>query len=159
ENGKLARSGSVDQQLLGRLNALAVYQDKNRPSFSREWVEQFFQPIIEKFDNSPKDVLRTITEHSAMQISKNLNQSIKAGNAFVTGGGAKNKFLIERIRALSDAEIIIPDEKLIDYKEALIFAFLGVLRSNRMINVLRSVTGAKEDSSSGTLHFTTPPKD
>ena len=70
----------------------------------------------------------------------------------VTGGGVYNKFLMNRIKHYSNAEIIIPSKKIVDYKEALIFAFLGVLRSINKVNCLRSVTGAIRDNCGGIIY-------
>ena len=69
----------------------------------------------------------------------------------VTGGGAYNKFLIERMRALSDCRIVIPEPAIIEFKEALIFAFLGVLYMMDQPSCLRSVTGAERDNIGGML--------
>jgi anhydro-N-acetylmuramic acid kinase len=71
---------------------------------------------------------------------------------FITGGGVYNDFLIERIKDLVNCEIVIPDKKTIEFKEALIFAFLGVLRIRGEINCLKSVTGARQDSSGGAIY-------
>ena len=86
-------------------------------------------------------------------IGPRINANIPEGRILITGGGAKNAFLMEGISALSNAEIIIPSKEIIDFKEALIFAFLGVLRWHTKVNVLSSVTGAERDSSSGSIHL------
>ena len=76
----------------------------------------------------------------------------KSGSLFVTGGGAYNYFLIERMQFhLPNIKIKIPDTKTIEFKEALIFALLGVLRLRNEINVLASVTGAVKNHSSGVI--------
>ena len=80
-----------------------------------------------------------------------LTSHLEKSKILITGGGAKNNYLIERIRTLSKHEIVIPDTMTIDYKEALIFAFLGVLKMEGKVNVLSSVTGASSDSSSGNI--------
>ena len=94
--------------------------------------------------------MSTATEHIAIQIA-DATRHLDATKMLVTGGGAKNKFLIDRISALSKHEIIIPDTLIVDYKEALIFAFLAALKMEGKINVLSSVTGASSDSSSGKI--------
>ena len=111
-------------------------------------------PTMQKFDLSPQDMLRTFTEHIAFQIADTLRQQ-SPGRLLVTGGGAYNVFLIQRIKTLlKQYEVVIPDDKTIQYKEALIFGFLGVLKLRDEINVLSSVTGAKKDHSSGMVyHF------
>ncbi|MCF0206177.1 MAG: anhydro-N-acetylmuramic acid kinase, partial [Bacteroidales bacterium] len=94
------------------------------------------------------NIMRTLTEHIAMQIGTCL---YKKGRILVTGGGAYNDFLISRIRHYSSAEIVVPDKETVNFKEALIFAFLGVLRFNNMVNCLSSITGARRDSCCGVI--------
>jgi anhydro-N-acetylmuramic acid kinase len=71
----------------------------------------------------------------------------------VTGGGAKNRFLIERFRHHSSMDFHIPEDLLIDFKEALVFAFLGILRYKEKVNVLNSVTGSSRDHCGGTMYI------
>ena len=73
------------------------------------------------------------------------------GSCLITGGGAFNSYLIERLKHYSKTNLIIPNKKIIEYKEALIFAFLGVLRLRNEMNCLSSVTGAKSDCSAGVI--------
>lgn len=153
ENGDIARSGTIDQELLDNLNSLPLYSQSPRPSLAREWIEQSVLPLVDGSGASLQNKIATATEHAAQQIALVINQKAKHGRVIVTGGGAKNKFLIERLSALSEAEIVIPEPEIVDFKEALIFAFLGVLKWHNQINVLRSVTGANRDSSSGTINI------
>lgn len=153
DKGSFARSGNVVDNLLEHLNALDIYSLSQRPSLAREWVESVFHPIVASKELSIEDQLRTITEHVAMQIARVLDDRIGSEQVLVTGGGAYNDFLIERLKSKTRAHIVIPDSQLIDFKEALIFAFLGVLRLRNETNVLRSVTGARQDSCSGVVHL------
>ena len=153
KDGEIARFGSINQPLLSKLNNLPLYSQSPRPSLAREWVEQSFKPLVEKSRALTENKIATITEHSAQQIALVINEKTKHGNVLVSGGGAKNKFLIERIKSLSEAEVVIPNPEIIDFKEALIFAFLGVLKFHNQTNVLRSVTGASRDSSSGVINI------
>ncbi|MGI8893745.1 MAG: anhydro-N-acetylmuramic acid kinase, partial [Bacteroidia bacterium] len=95
--------------------------------------------------------LHTCCEHIADQISSVINKNIKSGNGLVTGGGAFNSFLVSKLNSKTELKIVIPDPEVINYKEALIFAFLGLLRMEKKINVLSAVTGASEDSCSGVM--------
>jgi anhydro-N-acetylmuramic acid kinase len=97
--------------------------------------------------------LATSTEHIAQIIANDLGNK---KNVLVTGGGAFNSFLLERIKAKTNCEIIIPNNETINFKEALIFAFLGYLRLNEKINTLSSVTGAKSDSVGGAVYLGRP---
>jgi anhydro-N-acetylmuramic acid kinase len=148
-NGEIAQSGHLQPELLKQLNALPIYKLDTRPSLAREWLEEVFNPVIENANCSTEDKLRTVTEHVAEQISVVINSRVGAGRVLVTGGGTRNGFLMERLSQLSSVEVVIPNEEILDYKEALIFAFLGVLRMRDQNNVLRSVTGAQTDSCSG----------
>jgi len=69
----------------------------------------------------------------------------------VTGGGAHNTFLVERLRHRLGFEVVVPEKSLVDYKEALIMALIGVLRWREENNVLASVTGASRDSIGGAV--------
>jgi len=153
QSGVLARSGSIDPKLLLALDNLSVYKNIVRLSLAREWLQTDFLPLIETCTATAEDKLRTVTEHSAVQIAAVINAKILKGRVLVTGGGAKNLFLMQRIIALCKTEIIVPSTRIVDFKEALIFAFLGVLRWHKRTNVLCSVTGAKRDTSSGVVHL------
>ncbi len=147
-NGDLGRNGKINTELLVKLNSLDFYKKEPPKSLGREWIESDFLPIIDGFPGSDSDKLRTIYEHIAFQIGKSTN---KPGKMLVTGGGAFNKFLIERLKELSVAKIVIPDSVTVNFKEALIFAFLGVLRIRYEINCFASVTGARKNHSSGVI--------
>lgn len=145
--GNLAKSGNVNQDLLKQLNDLEFYALPYPKSLGMEFVNAKIFPLINSFSIEVKDKLRTFVEHTAIQIA-NICSKPNA-KLFITGGGAYNRFLIERLRNyLPTTEVIIPDDKTIQFKEALIFGFLGVLRLRNEINVLSSVTGASKNHSS-----------
>ena len=146
KNGELGRKGRVNNDLLNEINNIPFYSHKPPKSLGREWLEKEFISLLNQFQIDDTEKLRTIYEHVAQQISSVLKEN---SNVLITGGGAFNKFLIELLGNHSKAEIVIPSEQIINYKEALIFAFLGVLKFKGEINCLASVTGAKYDHSSG----------
>ncbi|WP_298394293.1 anhydro-N-acetylmuramic acid kinase [Flavobacterium sp.] len=151
DKGKIARSGKVNSDLLNELNALDYYQKSFPKSLGFEFVKEIVLPLMEKYSISIEDKMHTFTEHIALQTSSALPN--KTGKILITGGGAYNDFLIERMQFhLPKIEIIIPDNKTLEFKEALIFALLGVLKLRNEINVLSSVTGAKMDHSSGVIY-------
>jgi len=150
DKGQLAAVGEVHIGLLKSLNDLEYYRIEGVKTLGREWFIENLLPLFEQSKIDLKDQLRTAIEHIAYQIAMSTNE-IEGGKILVTGGGALNDFLISRIRKLSNAEIFVPEEKLIHYKEAFIFAFLGVLRLRNEINCLSSVTGASRDSSAGVV--------
>lgn len=149
--GRISKTGNCNEELLKELNALDFYQKKHPKSLGFEFVKETILPLIESYTIPLEDKLHTFTEHVALQIALALPN--KNGSLFITGGGAYNDFLIERIQNhLPEMKIIIPSPKILEYKEALIFALLGVLKLRGEINVLSSVTGAKTDHSSGKIY-------
>lgn len=148
ENGSLARTGHISEDLLSELNSLAFYRQPCPKSLGIEWCNEYIFPLCK--ETPPLDLLATFTEHASVQISKVLNEN-QLKKVLFTGGGTYNSFLIEKIRARTVTEIIIPEKELIDFKEALIFAFMGVLRLNNEVNVLGSATGSSKDHCSGTI--------
>jgi len=151
QDGRIAGTGKVHQDLLILLNKITFYFVKPPKSLSREWVEKEFIPIIEKYNISIEDKLRTIYEHIAKQINRTLDSPVKK-KILVTGGGAYNKFLIGLLKEKSHHQFVIPDPILVEYKEALIFAFLGTLRLRHENNCLSSVTGASHDNIGGVIY-------
>ena len=123
KNGENARKGNIDTALLNELNDIDYYKKTGAKSLGKEWFDTVFLPYLEKSEISVYDKLRTVTEHIAIQLHKVLHFSHRA-TILVTGGGARNVFLIERFTEISQQKIIIPDTETIDFKEAIIFAFL-----------------------------------
>lgn len=155
DRGNISKSGKLNFDLLSELNALDYYQKPFPKSLGFEFVKTIILPLIEKHNSTTEDKMHTFTEHIALQTA--LALPIKQGKLLATGGGAYNDFLMERMRFhLPQIEIIIPDNKTLEYKEALIFALLGVLKLRNEINVLSSVTGAKHDHSSGVIFYPSP---
>ncbi|WP_338646272.1 anhydro-N-acetylmuramic acid kinase [Flavobacterium sp. KS-LB2] len=151
DKGLISKTGNCNEELLKELNALDFYQKKHPKSLGFEFVKETILPLIESHTIPLEDKLHTFTEHVALQIALALPN--KNGSLFITGGGAYNDFLIERIQYyLPEMKIIIPSPKILEFKEALIFALLGVLKLRGEINVLSSVTGAKTDHSSGKIY-------
>ena len=140
--GQIAKTGSINNELLKELNTINYYQQLPPKSLGKEWLEKEFMPILKKYNDSTPNIMRTVVEHIAIQIA----DCIRSGQCLVTGGGALNTFLMQRIVANSQANFILGNKKLIEYKEALIFGFLGVLNRENQINCLASVTGAKRNS-------------
>lgn len=150
ENGAFARSGFVNNDLLNNLNKLVFYQQSGPKSLGMEQINTHYLPLIEKYNLTEIDVLATLTEHMAYQIAKVFTKN--NAKILITGGGAFNAFLIDRIKAYAkNSTIILGSKQLIEFKEAIIFAFLGVLRINKIDNVLCSVTGAPHNHCSGVI--------
>ena len=147
-DGKISASGKIDSQFLKKLNQISFYKKTHPKSLSREWLEKNILSLDEINNKKPKNLLATFCEHIGYQIGNELKEK----SVYVTGGGAHNKFLISRIKNYSKSKIIIPNKLNIDYKEAMIFGFLGILKIRNENNCLRDVTGAAKDSCGGVIH-------
>ncbi|MEN9333043.1 MAG: hypothetical protein RLY35_223, partial [Bacteroidota bacterium] len=150
--GNMAKSGVVNESCLKALNGLEYYQQPPPKSLGVEWVKDKIYPIINQYHLKPEDALATLTEHAADQLVMVLRGWV--GQALCTGGGVLNTLFISRVRAkLTDMELIIPEQELVNGKEALIFALLGVLRWENNYNALQSVTGADCSSTGGAIYY------
>lgn len=147
-NGAMAASGTVNKKLLAKLNQLNFYQQTPPKTLGREWVERNIFPLLENSKLSITNQLTTFCNHIGMQINS-ATAEIPKTDILITGGGAWNKFLIETINNYTSHSVVIPSDKIIDFKEALIFALLAYLRVNNKTNILSSVTGANEDHKAG----------
>ena len=149
--GLLSSSGQILNNLLVKLNSLQYYHINGPKSLGLEWVIDNFYHELNKHDYKFEDILRTLVEHAAIQITKVLD---KYGNdqVLITGGGVKNTFFMNTLSSYSSSKFIIPELSLIDFKEALIFGFLGVLKLRNENNCIKSVTGASKDHSSGKIY-------
>ncbi len=157
-DGKLASSGSVNTALLTQLNSLNYYQQKYPKSLANDFGTNTIYPLITSFSLTVEYALRTYVEHIAMQIGYALTNylqfPVSNKKLFITGGGAHNYFLVERIKAAIaglEIEVVIPSKEVIDYKEALVMALLGVLRWREENTVMNSVTGAIRNSIGGAV--------
>ncbi|MBN1821885.1 MAG: anhydro-N-acetylmuramic acid kinase [Prolixibacteraceae bacterium] len=151
KDGILGSKGNINIKLLEQLNKLPYYAANPPKSLGREWVEKSFLPVLLSNKLNQDDIFRTVYEHIAFQIGKTLKIN---GRALLSGGGTHNSFLLERLKKYTEADLVIPDFQIINYKEAIIFAFLGLLKVSGEINCISSVTGASRDSSCGVVHFT-----
>ena len=147
-DGEIARRGKADPALLERLNALDYYSRPAPKSLGREWVEAQVFPLLRSSALPVEDVLRTWYEHCAFQLSR---AAVPGKRILVTGGGAWNVFLLECMEKASGCKLVVPDAVTVEFKEALIFAFLGVLYMMDIPSCLRSVTGASRSNIGGML--------
>ena len=152
KNGEIAQSGKINPGLRAELNSLEFYKSSGPKSLGKEWVLENFLPLVEAYKISLENKLRTIYEHITDQILLSMKDK-STGSILITGGGAHNVFLIELLRNKLKNDVIIPDLNTVDFKEALIFAFLGLLRSLGIHNCLSSVTGSLKDHTGGIIHI------
>ena len=159
-NGEMAATGKVNTSLLEKLNRLDFYQQPFPKSLANDFGTDTVYPIIKKEVHSIPDALRTYTEHIAIQVKNAISaitdhkRSSSPGQLLVTGGGAFNDFLVQQLRHQLEEleiEVVIPAPQLVNFKEALIMALIGVLRWRQEYNVLSSVTGSARDNIGGAL--------
>jgi len=152
--GKLSAAGEIDFPMLKKLDKVyASIGGNKRPSLGREIFERTIRPVLDSPHKSLPNKLRTFTASAAKEIAKAILASKKQSTVLCTGGGTYNSFLISQVleQCGDNATLIIPDENIIKFKEALVFAFLGVLKVRGEINCYQSVTGASRNSSVGIL--------
>jgi len=159
EGGGTAATGEIKQDLLKKLDNLEYYAVSYPKSLANEFGTDVVYPLIRDSGYKTADRLRTYAEHIVNQIKESIARvnNSKLGtkrSILVTGGGALNNFLVQKLREQLqqiNVEVVVPDENLVKYKEAMIMAFMGVLRWRQEYNVLSSVTGAARDSIGGAL--------
>ena len=153
EGGALSSQGKKNVTMLKELNRVYNTLRKRRPSLGREIFELRIKPVLDTTGISLKDKLYTFTTSCSREIAEAIVSTKKNNKVLCTGGGAFNSFLISSL--LDDcgdaATLFIPEDDIIKFKEAMVFAFLGVLRVRGEVNCLQSVTGARKNSSSGLL--------
>ena len=151
KNGKFSETGNVNYKLLKKLDSLEYYKIEGPKSLGIEFVNEKVIPLIDSFSINNKDILKTFIEHIAEQINISIKENKDNESILITGGGTYNQTIIKKLKNKLKCNIVIPEKKIIDNKEALIFAYMGLLRFNNKINCLKSVTGASKDHSSGKL--------
>lgn len=157
KGGKMAQQGKVVPKLLEALDQLEYYTLPYPKSTGYEWFLEKIVPLIDTSKASIENQLHTIIVHNCNQIAKAIKaeKPKKGSRVLVTGGGALNQFFMATLqKALGNScHVHLPPTKFIEYKEALVFAFMAVLKVRRQTNVLASVTGAKRDSCSGVVYL------
>lgn len=155
--GKMARKGTINTTMLKALNSLEYYNLPFPKSIGYEWFLKEVVPIIDATDDSIENLLHTSVLHVCEKIAEDIlqNTTKPESSLLITGGGALNDFLIEtlQLKLGNYVKVIVPNKTIIEFKEALIFALMGVLRINKQTNVLSSVTGAQKDSISGVIYI------
>lgn len=156
ENGVIADAGEIIFPLLKSLNQIPYYDQKGPKSLGREWINKNFWHLVRDYDSEPlENKMKTLVAHISYQIARSID--LLAGNngggvkVLATGGGAHNPVLIEFLRSESDAEIIVPDTQIVDFKESIIFALLGNMRVRNLFNTDAASTGASASCVSGSL--------
>ena len=150
KDGDLAKQGKLDEDLISKLEELDFYKKKFPKSLGIEDYNRWYKPLFDGCKASINDQLYTSGSHLCRTIKNIFNFEIN-DTLLITGGGAHNKFWINKLKELN-INAVVPEIKLTDFKEALIFSLLGVLKVRNEINILSSVTGSSKDLSSGVIH-------
>ena len=156
EGGKIAETGTIDYDLLTELNEIEFYSYEPPKSLGREWISANFWSHVRNSLAKKEDKMKTLVDHIAQQIGNNI-EDLCGGDAsgkrvYITGGGAFNDTLISHIKTHTEAEVVVPEANIVDYKEALAFALLGILRIQNKTNIYKVATGAQTDTVSGSLY-------
>ncbi len=151
DRGTRARTGQIIKEMFDAFNELNYFLKRPPKSLGVEWFHEEVMPLLGEYSaSSTEDRLHTAVHHVAFQIGRALGDF---GKVLVTGGGAKNDFLTELINQYSGHEVTVPEAELVDFKEAIVFALIGVLRLKGEVNTLKSVTGARADTCGGVLYY------
>lgn len=156
DEGIISSRGSVNENLLEKLNSLEYYQLPYPKSLANTFATDIIYNLLNSFNINIEDTLRTYAEHICIQIKNSLRKfkEPETQQLFITGGGAFNTFLIKRLQKNLEEinfKIVIPPSEVVKYKEALIIALLGALRWREQYTVLSSVSGASQNSIGGAL--------
>lgn len=149
EDGAIAREGTVHLELLTDLKTIYYHQRIPPKTLSNQYVRDEIIERVQRYDIHVNDKMRTFLEFLVLEIKKHIPPKAKV---MVSGGGVHNQFLLKRMKEEVDADFVIPIQELIDYKEALIMAFMGVLRLRNEENIMSGITGASQNSISGAIH-------
>ncbi len=151
-NGTIARNGTEIPGLAAQLSNLHWFALAPPKSLGREWFTNHFLPLIIPWQSQPENLLHTLTRWIARTIAAAFPDR-EHGTVLITGGGALNSYLVEEISSHTQLTLKIPDRPIVDFKEALIFAFLGLLRMERRNNIIADVTGASRASCGGAVYL------
>lgn len=153
--GQLAAKGQVQQDLLDQLRAEPFYQQKYPKSLGNAWIRQKVWPLLTESPIALEDRLATVVELIALEVAAAVQQLEQKGQMLISGGGAFNTFLLERIASLLEplqVELVLPDREIIEFKEALLMALLGLLRMEGLPNSWPVVTGAARPTVNGGIY-------
>ena len=150
KEGVFASEGKINFDLLRNLNSISYYKKSPPKSLGKEWLEKLFLSELNNYNLNTNDLLSTCIEHFSFQIS-NTFYRFNIKNCLVSGGGVFNKFLMSQIINKTKTKLVVPSKKIVMFKEAIIFAFLGLLRFRDEVNCLSEITGSSVDHSSGDI--------
>ena len=158
-DGAIARQGQpnfglIDQWLAQEFFVTAPPKSTGRELFSPNYLEDC---LADCQGLSNYDILATLTEFTARAIAKSYQDflPIFPEEVLVSGGGSRNRYLMERLQDLLAPAIVQRTDAFglsADSKEAIAFAILGYLRFKERAGNLPSVTGAKRSVLLGKIY-------
>lgn len=160
KNGDIAASGDLIEPLLKEMEELDFYKKSGPKSLGYEYISEYFFPLLSK-EYVVEDLLHTFCHHIAKMVASEMIKLNGKENKklLITGGGAYNSFLINLLEQYcKPVTVEVPENNIVEYKEAIVFSFLGLLRLEGHNNVLSKVTGASNDSCSGAIVGSFPEK-
>ena len=147
--GNMAKSGNLNEDLLNQLNKLEYFSKSFPKSLGIEDFKKWYFPVINKYQIPIEDKLHTAGHQLCYSIKKIIETN---KTVLITGGGTYNEFWTNTLNDTFNINYHIPNKTIVNYKEALIFAFLGLLRIKNIENTYSSVTGASKNLKSGIIH-------
>jgi len=162
--GQIAEKGQLLTDLFEASNQFDYLHSAYPKSLSNQWVQQTLVPLFLQHEGSTADKLCTMVHHIAFQLQQSINQVVikeqlpkEALSMIASGGGAYNSFLMKMIEQYSpNVKLTIPDRTIIEFKEAIMIALMGVLRLENIPNTIHTVTGASGPTISGAVHAGKP---
>ncbi|XP_064473646.1 anhydro-N-acetylmuramic acid kinase-like [Ornithodoros turicata] len=163
-SGEMAKSGKVSTRLLKDLDDFDYYKKSFPKSLGVDFGPEILYPLIQAHDLSTADALQTFTEHICNQVAEVIRlveRTVKDGlpqssKMLVTGGGARNLFLVDRLtERLKEFRItvVVPNDELVKFKEALVTSVIGVQRLRGEENFIGEVSGASRSSIGGAFWY------
>lgn len=163
ENGEIAQKGKVSDDLLQKMAQHPFINKKPPKSTGREeFGSNFVNQILkwsEELSLNPEDIIATATEFTVYAIYKNYENFVKPNvevdEIIVSGGGARNKFMMWALERYFNVPVRFTDEFGIssDAKEAICFAVLANETISGNPSNIKSVTGARERTVLGGIYF------
>jgi anhydro-N-acetylmuramic acid kinase len=157
KGGSIARSGKILMELIHKWQENTYFSQMPPKSMDNTWVKENYIKEIDKIDQPVKILMASFAEFVAIQLSKDLKSlDLNPGKILVTGGGAFNAHFISRLKVhLSPLNWVVEvaEESLINYKEAMLMAYMGHRYINKKTNTISTATGAEKDLISGALYL------
>ena len=153
KDGLFGKGGNLDSSLLLDLESIDYYKHRGAKSIDKVWFYNHILPHFSKASSSIEDQMHTAYIHIAKMIATHIEKAGQTSKVLLSGGGAKNKYLVQLIQENTSTKICIPSDEIIDFKESLLMAYVGLLRLLEKTNSVSSVTGASEASSGGGIYL------